>query len=140
MTVRSLGYVVVEASDPGAWRKFAIDVIGLMEGPPGPDGSLRLRIDERPFRIAVVPGKRDRFLSCGWEFRDAAELEAVIGTLTAARVEVRRGTEAEAVNRCVRQIAFCTDPCGNQLELFHGRTYDYAPFSLEQGPERFRCR
>jgi 3,4-dihydroxy-9,10-secoandrosta-1,3,5(10)-triene-9,17-dione 4,5-dioxygenase len=137
MTVRSLGYVVVEASDPGAWRKFAIDVIGLMEGPPGPDCSLRLRIDERPFRIAVVPGKRDRFLSCGWEFRDGEELEAVIGTLTAARVEVRRGTEAEAVNRCVRQIAFCTDPCGNQLELFHGRTYDYAPFSSSKGLSGF---
>ena len=137
MTVRSLGYVVVEASDPGAWRKFALDVIGLMEGPAAADGSLRLRIDERPFRIAVVPGKRDRFLSCGWEFRDAAELEAVIGTLTAARVEVRRGTEAEAVNRCVRQIAFCADPCGNQLELFHGRTYDYAPFTSSKGLSGF---
>ncbi len=137
MTVRTLGYVVVEASDVGAWRKFAVDVIGLMEGPPGPDGSLRLRIDERPFRIAVVPGKRDRFVSCGWEFRDAAALEAVIGTLKAARVEVRRGSEAEALNRCVREIAFCADPGGNQLELFHGRTYDYAPFVSAKGLSGF---
>jgi 3,4-dihydroxy-9,10-secoandrosta-1,3,5(10)-triene-9,17-dione 4,5-dioxygenase len=137
MTVRSLGYVVVEASDPGAWRKFAVDVIGLMEGSPGADGSARFRIDERPFRIAVIPGKRDRFVSCGWEFRDAAELEAVIGTLEAANVEVRRGTEAEAVNRCVRQIAFCADPGGNQLELFHGRTYDYAPFASTKGVSGF---
>jgi 3,4-dihydroxy-9,10-secoandrosta-1,3,5(10)-triene-9,17-dione 4,5-dioxygenase len=137
MTVRSLGYVVVEASDPGAWRNFAVEVIGLMEGPPGPDGSLRLRIDERPFRIAVVPGKRDRFVSCGWEFRDASELGAVIGTLEAAGVKVRRGSEAEALNRCVRQIAFCADPCGNQLELFHGRTYDYAPFVSARGLSGF---
>jgi 3,4-dihydroxy-9,10-secoandrosta-1,3,5(10)-triene-9,17-dione 4,5-dioxygenase len=89
MTVRSLGYVVVEASDLAPWRKFAVDVVGLMEGAAGPDGSLRFRIDERPFRIAVVPGKRNRFLSCGWEFRDAAELEAAIASVREAGVEVR---------------------------------------------------
>ena len=80
MTVRSLGYVVVEATDVGAWRKFALDTLGLMEGPAGADGGLRLRIDERPFRIAVVPGKKNRFISCGWEFRDAAELTAARGS------------------------------------------------------------
>ena len=124
-----------------AWRKFAIEVIGLMEGAPGADGSVRLRIDERPFRIAVVPGKHDRFLSCGWEFRDAAELDATVGTLRggqsggAPRHATRRRTTA-----AVRQIAFCADPCGNQLELFHGRTYDYAPFASPRGPERIRRR
>jgi 3,4-dihydroxy-9,10-secoandrosta-1,3,5(10)-triene-9,17-dione 4,5-dioxygenase len=133
MTVRSLGYVVVESADVAAWRKFALEVIGLMEGPPGADGSVRFRIDERPFRIAVVPGKKNRFFSCGWEFRDAAELEATIATLRQAKVEVRQGSAAEAENRAVRQIAFCADPCGNQLELFHGRTYDYTPFASPRG-------
>ncbi len=133
MTVRSLGYVVVEAPDLAAWRKFGLEVIGLMEGPAGPDGSLRLRIDERPFRIAVVPGKTNRFVSCGWEFKDAEELESTIATLRRAKVEVREGTAAEAANRAVRQLAYCKDPCGNQLELFHGRTYDYMPFASSQG-------
>jgi 3,4-dihydroxy-9,10-secoandrosta-1,3,5(10)-triene-9,17-dione 4,5-dioxygenase len=133
MTVRSLGYVVVEAADVAAWRRFAVEVIGLMEGPAGADGSARFRIDERPFRIAVVPGKKDRFLSCGWEFRDAAELEAAVAALRAAGTEVRAGSAAEADNRAVRQIAFCSDPCGNHLELFHGRTYDYAPFASARG-------
>ena len=137
MTVRSLGYVVVEATDLKAWRKFAGDVIGLMEGPPGTDGSLRLRIDERPFRITVVPGRRDRFLCCGWEFRDAQELEAVIGQLKSGGIEVRRGSEAEAANRAVRAIAYCADPCGNQLELFYGRSYDYAPFASPRGLSGF---
>ncbi|HXY75398.1 MAG TPA: VOC family protein [Steroidobacteraceae bacterium] len=133
MTVRSLGYVVVEATDLAAWRKFALEVIGLMEGPSGPDGSLRLRVDERPFRISVVPGKRNRFVSSGWEFRDAAELSAVIAALRGASVEVRVGSAAEAENRRVREIAFCSDPSGNALELFHGRTYDYAPFASPRG-------
>jgi 3,4-dihydroxy-9,10-secoandrosta-1,3,5(10)-triene-9,17-dione 4,5-dioxygenase len=133
MTVISLGYVVVESADLAGWRKFAVEVLGLMEGAAGPDGSLRLRIDERPFRIAVVPGKRNRFVSCGWEFRDAAALDAALTTLRAAGVEVRAGTQAEADNRAVRRLAYCADPCGNQLELFHGRTYDYTPFASARG-------
>jgi 3,4-dihydroxy-9,10-secoandrosta-1,3,5(10)-triene-9,17-dione 4,5-dioxygenase len=137
MTVRSLGYVVIEATDVARWRKFAVDVLGLMEGQPGADGSVRFRIDERPFRISVIPGKKDRFISCGWEFRDAAELTQTIAALRAARIEVREGTAAEAENRAVRQIAFCADPCGNQLELFHGRTYDYTPFASARGLSGF---
>jgi 3,4-dihydroxy-9,10-secoandrosta-1,3,5(10)-triene-9,17-dione 4,5-dioxygenase len=133
MTVRSLGYVVIEATDVAAWRKFAVEVIGLMEGAPGADGSVRFRIDERPFRIAVIPGQHNRFVSCGWEFRDAEELDAAVSALRAGKVEVRQGSAAEAQNRAVRQIAFCADPCGNQLELFHGRTYDYAPFACRAG-------
>jgi 3,4-dihydroxy-9,10-secoandrosta-1,3,5(10)-triene-9,17-dione 4,5-dioxygenase len=137
MTVRSLGYVVIEASDVAAWRAFAVDVIGLMEGPAGPDGSVRFRIDERPFRIAVLPGRKDRFVSCGWEFRDGAELDAALTSLRGAGVEVRIGSSAEADDRAVRQLAFCGDPCGNQLELFHGRSYDYSPFASPRGLSGF---
>jgi len=137
MTVRSLGYVVVEATDVAAWRKFALETIGLMEGPPGPDGSVRFRIDERPFRIAVVPGKRNGFVSCGWELRDAEELEATLATVRAAGLEVRAGSDAEVRNRGVQALAHCSDPCGNQLELFHGRTYDYTPFASARGVSGF---
>ena len=63
MSVSTLGYVVVESADLPKWRSFASEAIGLMEGAPGPDGSLRLRIDQRPFRIAVVPGSAERFLA-----------------------------------------------------------------------------
>ena len=137
MTVRSLGYVVIEATDLAAWRRFAVEAIGLMEGAAGSDGSLRFRIDERPFRIAVVPGKRNRFVSCGWEFRDAAELEEALAGLRGAGVEVRAGSAAEAATRAVSRLAFCSDPCGNQLELFHGRSYDYAPFASPRGLSGF---
>lgn len=137
MTVRSLGYVVVEAVDVAPWRKFAVEVLGLMEAASGPDGSVRFRIDERPFRIAVIPGKHNRFVSCGWEFKDAPELEATLAALKSAKIPVREGTAAEAANRAVRQIAFCKDPCGNELELFHGRTYDYTPFASPRGLSGF---
>jgi 3,4-dihydroxy-9,10-secoandrosta-1,3,5(10)-triene-9,17-dione 4,5-dioxygenase len=137
MTVRTLGYVVVESTDVGAWRKFALELLGLMEGPQGADGSVLFRIDERPFRIAVVPGQRNRFISSGWELRDAQEFEGALATLRSGNVEVRMGSKAEAENRAVRALAFCADPCGNQLELFYGRTYDYAPFASPRGVSGF---
>jgi 3,4-dihydroxy-9,10-secoandrosta-1,3,5(10)-triene-9,17-dione 4,5-dioxygenase len=137
MTVRSLGYVIIESTDLQRWRQFAVTTLGLMEGEPGPDGSLRLRIDERPFRIAVIPGKTDRFVSCGWEFQDAQALDACLAGLRAADVAVRAGTPDEATNRLAKRVVFCADPCGNQLELYVGRANDYVPFASSRGLSGF---
>ncbi len=137
MRVRSLGYVIIESTDLRRWRRFALETLGLMEGPAGPDGSLRLRIDERPFRLAVTPGAVDRFVSAGWEFRDAQALDVCIENLRAAGVSVRMGDEQEAASRLAQRIAFCSDPCGNQLELYVGRACDYAPFVSARGLSGF---
>jgi 3,4-dihydroxy-9,10-secoandrosta-1,3,5(10)-triene-9,17-dione 4,5-dioxygenase len=133
MAVSTLGYVVVEARDTGAWRRFGVDVLGLGAGPGAADGSLRLRIDERPFRILVVPAKSDRFLSAGWEFPNDAALDAAVDSLRGANVEVRTGTAEESAHRCVRRIAHCSDPCGNRLEMFVGRACDHAPLVSSTG-------
>jgi 3,4-dihydroxy-9,10-secoandrosta-1,3,5(10)-triene-9,17-dione 4,5-dioxygenase len=137
MAVSSLGYVVVEAPDVGVWRRFGVEILGLTEGPQGSDGSLRLRVDERPFRILVMPGDSNRFASAGWEFRDQTALQAAIASLRSAGVTVRAGSLQEAENRCVREIAFCVDPCGNPLELYAGRAYDYAPLASVKGLSGF---
>jgi len=133
MGVSSLGYVVVEAPDTAAWRKFGVDVLGLAEGPAEADGSLRLRVDERPFRIAVEKGSANRFKSSGWEFRDDAALDAAIEALRKSGIEVRAGSAEEASRRCVHRLVHCADPAGNRLELYVGRVYDYAPFSSSKG-------
>src|SRR5688500_11780826 len=99
MAVTSLGYVIIEAAEPEQWRQFAGSVLGLMQAEAGADGSLRWRIDERPFRIAVVAGNSDRFVSVGWEFRDSDALDACIASLHSADVPVRVGSESEAANR-----------------------------------------
>jgi 3,4-dihydroxy-9,10-secoandrosta-1,3,5(10)-triene-9,17-dione 4,5-dioxygenase len=137
MTVSSLGYVIIETTDPEQWRQFAGSVLGLMPAEAGSDDSLRWRIDERPFRIAVVAGNSDRFVSAGWEFPDSDALDACLASLRAADVSVRVGSESEAANRLAKRIAFCSDPCGNQLELYVGRACDYAPFASTRGLSGF---
>lgn len=133
MPVRSLGYVMVEATDLEKWRQFALTTLGLMEGPPGEDGSLRLRIDERPFRLAVSPAATDCFAAAGWEFGDPDEFDVCLESLRAADIPVRAGTTAEAAGRLVKRLAFCADPSGNRLELYVGRSNDYAPFASSRG-------
>lgn len=137
MAVCALGYVVIEATSLERWREFGVTTLGLMPGESGPDGSLRLRIDERPFRLAVVPGATDRFVSAGWEFRDALELDVAISSLRSAGFEVRTGSPTEAAARLANRIAYVTDPCGNALELYVGRAYDYAPFASPRGLSGF---
>ena len=128
MTTSSLGYAIIEATDIAAWRKFGVDVLGLMAVETA-DGGLRFRMDERPFRIAVVPAKEDRFVAAGWEMPNVEAYEAVLKSLSGAGVEVSRGTAADAADRKVRELARCKDPSGNSLEIYHGRVYDYAPFA-----------
>lgn len=137
MAVTSLGYVIIETTQPERWRHFAGSVLGLMQADEGPDGSLRWRIDERPFRLAVVAGNTDRFVSAGWEFRDSDALDACIASLRSADVPIRVGGESEAANRLAKRIVFCGDPCGNQLELYVGRANDCAPFASPLGLSGF---
>ncbi len=137
MSVSTLGYVVVESADLPKWRSFASEAIGLMEGAPGPDGSLRLRIDQRPFRIAVVPGSAERFLAAGWEFADEAALAACLDSLRQAGVPVAAASAADAENRAVRSLYRCKDPSGNALELYTGRHVDYLPFASPRGLSGF---
>ncbi|MEI6457360.1 MAG: VOC family protein [Pseudomonadota bacterium] len=137
MATSALGYIVVSSTDLAQWRHFAVSTLGLMEAPAGADGSLRLRIDERPFRIVIQPGAADRFLAAGWEFRDEAALEACCAGLRAAGVAVVDADASDAALRAARLLRRCTDPDGNPLELYVGRSLDYAPFASPRGLSGF---
>jgi 3,4-dihydroxy-9,10-secoandrosta-1,3,5(10)-triene-9,17-dione 4,5-dioxygenase len=136
MSVSSLGYAVIEATDIAAWKSFGTEVLGLM-GTDSADGGVRLRMDERPFRIAVVPGGQDRFVASGWELPSAEAYDALLKSLTDAGVAVEHGSKDDAADRKVRALARCKDPSGNLLEVYHGRIYDYAPFISPTGVSGF---
>lgn len=137
MPASSLGYVVVEATSLPAWRYFAVDTLGLMAGAEGPDGGLRLRVDERPFRVLVLPGQADRFIASGWEFPHREQFEACLVSLRAGDVNVEMASDTDAASRCVNEIARCVDPAGNHLELYWGRALDYTPFASSRGVSGF---
>jgi 3,4-dihydroxy-9,10-secoandrosta-1,3,5(10)-triene-9,17-dione 4,5-dioxygenase len=137
MAVASLGYVRVEARDLAKWQAFGTNVLGLAAGANAPADTLWLRVDGRPFRIAVERGANDRFLAAGWEFAGREAYEQCVLRLAKAGAEVRAGSASDAKTRCVAAVSFCSDPDGNALELTYGRETDYAPFVSPAGVSGF---
>jgi 3,4-dihydroxy-9,10-secoandrosta-1,3,5(10)-triene-9,17-dione 4,5-dioxygenase len=132
-----LGYIVVETADVEAWRSFGTQGLGLMEMPSGPDGTLYLKMDEHPFRIAVVPSSVERLACSGWELADDRQFRAIVAELRAAGHDVQEGTAADLAARKVNGLARVTDPGGSEIELFYGPVFDHTVFISPVGVSRF---
>ncbi len=120
MTLRSLGYLRIEATDVAAWREYGLKVLGMVEGSGTIDGALYLRMDDFPARLVIVPGERDHLAASGWECANAAELQNIRDRLDTAGVPYKEGTAEELADRKVVELISFEDPSGNTLEAFHG--------------------
>lgn len=137
MTVKSLGYVVIEATDLDAWRRFAAETLGVMPAPSPRDDVALFRLDDRPFRFWIQQGSRDAFVAAGWEFASRADHAAALDRLRAAGRPVEIADAMECRARCVYELARTSDPAGNAMELYYGRFVDYAPFASPAGVSGF---
>ncbi|MEV7005141.1 VOC family protein [Streptosporangium sp. NPDC051022] len=125
--LRGLGYLIVQARDLPRWRELTLDGLGFAEGSgPHPEG-LYLRMDERPARLAVLPGDVDRVLAVGWEVRDQFALAAVTEAVEKAGIAVERLSEEIADERGVETLIGFTDPAGTPVEVFFGPRLDHSP-------------
>lgn len=128
--VRSLGYLGLTGSDLDAWRRFATDVCGMQISPDSTDERLLLRLDERAWRISVIPGAGE--VDCiGWEVAGEAELNELAEELEAAGIPVDDPGTAE--ERQVAGVIRAKDPAGNQVEFFYGAKVEVAPFVSPRG-------
>jgi 3,4-dihydroxy-9,10-secoandrosta-1,3,5(10)-triene-9,17-dione 4,5-dioxygenase len=138
MSVRSLGYVRVESTDPQKWLEYGTGVLGMMKAPGMPDdGVVYLKMDARPFRFAIFPGTTDCLSLCGWELQDEADFEATKIRLDEAGVAWQQGSVEECEARRVADVISLQDPAGNGLELYHGAELDYAKFVSPVGIAAF---
>ena len=119
-TVAQLGYLGLEVSDLGAWRRFATELLGLAIGAPRPDGALPLRMDDHDYRILLHDGATDDVAYIGWEVADSAALDVMKDRLARAGVPFRVGSAAAAAARGVREMIACEDPDGIRTEIHHG--------------------
>lgn len=125
MSIRSLGYLRIEATDMGRWREFALKVLGLVEGKGSTPGALYLRMDDFPARLVIVPGSADRLQASGWEAATEAELEEVAKRLASAGVSYAEGSAEDLAERRVTGLIRFEDPSGNTLEVFHGAALEH---------------
>lgn len=118
--VRSLGYVIVEATDLDAWVAFASDLLGLQLS-VRTDDRLEFRMDEKEYRLVITKGETDGARVVGWEVSGPKELAQLSQILTNAGYEVTQMTREETRERRVTAGARFDDPDKLlSLELHYG--------------------
>jgi 3,4-dihydroxy-9,10-secoandrosta-1,3,5(10)-triene-9,17-dione 4,5-dioxygenase len=120
MSIRSLGYLRIEATDMAAWREYGLKVLGMVEGRGSQADALYLRMDDFPARLVIVPGDRDRLLESGWETANAEGLQDIRNRLDIEGTPYKEATAAQLADRRVDEMIIFQDPSGNTLEVFHG--------------------
>lgn len=133
MDIRALGYLRLETTDLDAWRRYALDVLGMVQADGTTDDTLLLRVDDRAYRIAVQAGGSDRLLAAGWEVANAGALARAAAELEAAGVTVKAADDAELAERRVQGLIHLTDPCGNPLEIYWGQAQDHSALGTPYG-------
>lgn len=133
MSIGSLGYVRIGMQDPQAWADVGTNILGFSSETDNRDGSVRMRLDEAPFRYLVERAETDGFICAGWEC-PAEHYEAVIAKLESAGHAVEKGADSACAARSVTAFVTTRDPSGNLLEIFHGRDAG-AGFSSSLGIE-----
>ena len=132
MEIHSLGLVRLGSTDVEAWRSFAPDVLG-MQISDGPDDQLLLRMDDRPYRIAIVPNDADRVMASMFEVRDRRAFDVAYRELEEAGIAVKEGSADEAAARQVESFLSFDDPNGNPIEIFFSQAVDGLSAQLPHG-------
>ena len=82
--IRSLSYIGFNSPNAEKWLEFGPEIFGLEVAGRGPDGAVRLRVDDAVHRIAVHPGASNDLAYLGWCVGGPAELESASSTLEKA--------------------------------------------------------
>ncbi|MGB1581546.1 MAG: VOC family protein, partial [Nevskiales bacterium] len=134
--IDALGYVVAQSTDLGQWVHYGEQVLGMSTQAVG--DALYLKMDERDYRILVIPGDEDRYYASGWEVTDQGRFDAAVAALKEAGVEVTAGSEQEKALRQVSDLASFTDAAGNRQEISVGYSGGAKPFVSPIGVSGFK--
>jgi len=130
--VRTLGYCIVSSGDLDAWETFACDLLGLQVS-ERTDDRLRLRNDEKAYRLEVRRGEAEGVTTLGWEVDGAADLAELAAAVEAAGYAVTRESSEVARDRSVTDLVSFVDPDGLRIELFYGQLSDKRKFVSPTG-------
>lgn len=121
--ITSLAYLGVNSPRSEDWRRFGTGFIGAELAEDGPDGSVRLRVDDAAWRIQVHPAEQDSVAYFGWAVDHEEDLDVVVERLAAAGVTAERGSAELADARAVNQLVTFTDPWGFAHEVTWGQHF-----------------
>jgi 3,4-dihydroxy-9,10-secoandrosta-1,3,5(10)-triene-9,17-dione 4,5-dioxygenase len=119
--ITQLAYLGIASPRHEEWRAYATDLLGAVVAEDGPDGAVRIKVDDKGYRIAVHPAEQDEFRYAGWACHNETELRAYVKELEGKGIEVHTGTEEELKERKVAELYWIEDPWGNRHELIWGQ-------------------
>lgn len=121
MKIESLGYVGVGSTRAAEFETFGPEILGTPLWTEPKDGAVRLRMDDRAYRLAIHPDDRDRLLYIGWEVAGPSALEEAAKHLRSKGIAVEDADEKTRKARHVDGLVHFTDPWGLAHEIFHGQ-------------------
>lgn len=121
MKVKALAYVGLNAQDLDAWDDFATAILRL--DPIRTGDRLRLRLDERSYRLDVRASDTDGAAWIGWEVGGPTDLGQCRTALEGAGLAVEQGTAEQIADREVCDLLRFVDPQGMQHEICYGATF-----------------
>ncbi len=125
--IESLAFVAVKSPNAGDWAAFA-ELIGAVSDET-PDGAIRVRIDERPWRLSVEHGDADELVSIGWDVT-ADSFDALTASLERAGLPPLTIDDELAAARSAAGAAWTVDPWGVRNEFVFGVSESPVPDDL----------
>lgn len=119
--IQELSYIGIASPRSEEWRDYGTRQLGAKLAPDGPDGAVRLAVDDVNYRIAVHPGQQDEFLYAGWGMSNETDLRAFSTQLERRGVTVQPGDANLAAERQVAELVWFEDPWGIRHELSWGK-------------------
>lgn len=113
------------------WRTYGPGLLGAMLKPDGPDGSVRLAVDDINHRISIHPGTTDEFRYAGWGLANETDLRTYTERLTERGIDIHWGDDDVCREREAAELAWFCDPWGLRHELTWGKTA--TPNSFQPG-------
>lgn len=139
MAVARLGYVRIGLNEPQQWVDFTCGMFGMesVQRTGSPDTKF-VKMDDHPFRYIVEKSGKECLLATGWEYDSKDDWENALERLSSAGVSVTNGDSDGCAHRCVSDYAEATDPAGNGMELYYGRTETGTPYTPQLDVKGFR--
>jgi 2,3-dihydroxybiphenyl 1,2-dioxygenase len=137
MSVTTLAYVGFSVRDLDRWATFAPSILGLALERRERDGTLHLRMDDRPYRLLVHPGDADDVAYLGWDVPSLATLDALEAGLRGHGIEVEHADAATRIERGASALLVAHDPAGVRNEFAVGLQAARDPFLSPRGLRGF---
>ncbi|MBM4511313.1 2,3-dihydroxybiphenyl 1,2-dioxygenase [Rhodococcus hoagii] len=122
MSIRSLAYLRIEATDMAAWREYGLKVLGMIGARAPIPTTCTCAWTTTPARLVIVPGERDGLYATAGNARTPKGCRRSVSALPRPTGSSRRATKEEAAERNVVEFVKCRDASGSRLgDLPHDR-------------------